>query len=170
MMGRGDRSRGSLGGSVMTRKAKRRGVVIGVAIVAALVAGEVGLNLWVGSKGCVQVENLGAEPIEGLVVACASSRATAPTVAPGKSVKLYLTGAGASTLQVSFRQNGNGMTGYQLPGFDPALMAADGSRLVLQIRPNEVIRFQDEAGPTTPMGHYVHDLWTKFWDSLDAAP
>ena len=148
----------------MTRS--KRGGLIVLGVVAGLVAAEVGLNLWKGPEACVQVDNLGAEPIEGLVVSSGSSRAEVPRVAPNGSVRVYLGGTGPRTLSLGFRQRGNSLTNYQLPGFDPALMSQDGTRLILQIQTNAIVRFQDEAEPSTPFGLYARDLWRRFWESL----
>jgi hypothetical protein len=148
----------------MTRRA--RGVWIGVAVVAALVGAELVLEAVKRPEACVEVENLGAEPIEGLVVTCGPDRAVAPKVAPGDKVRLLVAAKGPHTLQLGFRQRGNALTAYQVPGFDPGQMAADGSKLVLQLRPSEVIRFQDDADPTTPLGRVVRDLWNSIWESL----
>jgi hypothetical protein len=46
----------------------------------------------------------------------------------------------------------------------------DPSRMILQIRPNEVIRFQDETGPSSPFGRYVRESWDSFWRSLELSP
>jgi len=150
----------------MTRKT--RGVLIALGVLAGSIAIEVGLRVTKRPEACVQVENLGPEPIEGLVASSGADRAESPRIEPGGRVRLFLPGRGPQTLQLSFRQRGNGMTGYQMPGFDPALMARDGSMLVLQIKPNTVTRFQDEAEPSTPIGRSLHDLWQRFWAALEA--
>jgi hypothetical protein len=148
----------------MTRRA--RGVWIGVAVVGTLLGAELVLEAVKSPEACVEVENQGAEPIEGLVVTCGTDRAVAPKVAPGDKVRLLVAGKGPQTLQLGFRQRGNGLTGYQVPGFDPGQMAADNFKIVLQIRTNEVIRFQDDADPTTPLGRVVRDLWNSIWEAL----
>lgn len=150
----------------MTRKT--RGVLIALGVLAGLIAVEVGLRITKGPEACVQVENLGPEPIEGLVVSSGADRAESPPIGPGNRVRLFLGGRGPQTLQLSFRQRGNGMTGYQMPGFDPALMTKDGSMLVIQIKPGTVIRFQDEAEPSTPVGRSLTDFWRRFWAALEA--
>ena len=160
---------GRRGGSAMTRR--KRGVWIGAAIVATLLGTEVALQSLKGYTACVQIDNQGADPIEALVVTSGSSRATAGKVAAGGSVRLFLSGRGGpQVLRLAFRQRGNALTGFEMPGFDPALMTAEGSRLVLQVRPNEVVRFQDEGEPTTPVAYYAQGLWRRVWTSLTTPP
>lgn len=152
----------------MTRK--QRGVLIGLAVVVALIGAEFTLQRLKGTEACVQIDNLGAEPIEGLVVASGSSRAAAAQVQAGESVRLFLGGKGPQTLRLTFRQRGNGLTGFEMRGFDSALLAGEGSRLVLQIRPNEVVRFQDEAEPTTLARSFARNLWRRFVASISTPP
>jgi hypothetical protein len=152
----------------MTRRT--RNILIVLAIVTALVATEVTLNLWKGAEACVQVENLGDQPIENLVLTCGKSRAAVPSVAPGASVNLYLAGNSPSTLLISFRQKGNAMTGFQVQKFNPAELAREEFKLVLRVRTNEIERFQDDFVPVSPLGNLVHNLKNWFWDVISLAP
>jgi hypothetical protein len=152
----------------MTRRT--RWILIVLAILALLVAAEVVLTLARGPQAMVQIENTGAEPIEGLVLVLGASRAEAPRVEPGAKTKVYFTGRGPQPLRLSFRQRGNPLTGFNYPGFDPEQLSRDGFKLVLRVRPNEVERFLDDAGPSTPLGRIVHDLWTRFLESLGLEP
>jgi hypothetical protein len=151
----------------MTRK--QRGVAIGLVIVGTLGGAELALQSWKGSRACVEIQNQGAEPIESLAFTLRAARTAVGRVESGATVKVWLSGEGPQTLQVDFRQKGNGLTGWQLPGFDPKGMARDGSRLIIQVRPNEIIRYQDEAEPSTPFGRYARRSWDSFWKSLETS-
>jgi hypothetical protein len=148
----------------MTRRT--RGTLIVLAVLGTLLGAEVVLNLLKDPEALVLVENKGPEPIEGLVVAFGSRKAEVAYVAPGETARLLMSGRGTQTLQLSFRQKGNAMGGYQVPGFDPGLMSRDGSKLVLEIHPNQVIRYQDEGEPSTPVGRYASDVGQRVWKSM----
>jgi hypothetical protein len=152
----------------MTRRTK--GKLIVIAILVALVGTEVGLNLWRGSEAMVQVENVGADPIDDLVVTCGDNRVVVGRVSPGESAKVWLRGHGPRMLQLTFSQRGNALGSFQLPGFDPADMNREGFKLVLRIRPNQVEKFQDDAEPATPLGRFVHKVWTDTLESLGIEP
>ncbi len=145
---------------------KKRGILAVAAVVGLLVATEIGLNILSGPSATVQIDNLGVEPIEGLEVSAGLSRDGPAKVDVGGSIRFQLRGTDAQTLFVKFRQRGNPLNSYELPGFDPALMHTEGSRLILQIRANEIIRFQDEAEPRTVLGRASHYLRHKAWHSL----
>ena len=149
---------------------RTRGTVIGLAIVAGLVIAEVVLHWVRGPEALVEIENMGTDPIGSLVVTLGTSRVALARVDPGATAKVYLGGRGPQTLRLSFRQTGNAMTGYQFSGFDPEQMRRDGFKLVLKVRPNEVVRFQDDAGPATPMGQAVRDLRDWFLKELGVEP
>jgi hypothetical protein len=148
---------------------RKRGVLIGVGVLAILTAAEVALEWARSPQACVLVENLGDAPIEDLVLTAGAAREAVAPVGPGATAVVYVAGRAPATLQVRFRQRGNAMTSYELPGFDPPEMSRDGSRLVLKVRPNEVERFQEEGDPTTPMGRYARDVWRRINPLADAS-
>src|SRR5690348_2093927 len=129
---------------------RSRATVVVLSVLVALTVTEVVLHRLRGPQAQVKVENLGDEPIEGLEVALGASRAAVPRVEPGASVRVVLNGRGPQTLEVRFRQRGNPSGGLQLPGFDPGRLSRDGLMLILQVRPGEVVRYQDDAEPATP--------------------
>jgi hypothetical protein len=144
----------------MTRR--KRGILVVLGLFALLVTAEVALNVWRGSQVCVEVTNQGAVPIDDLVLSLGTSRASAGRVEPGASARLYLTGRRQTTLLMTFRQRGNPLGSYQVAGFDPALLNAEGFKLVLNVRPNEIERFQDDADPATPIGRLLKAAWDAF--------
>lgn len=149
---------------------RNRGAVVALAMTAGLIVTEVVLNLLRGPEGMVQIENAGAEPIEGLVLTFGGRRTAVPQVAPGATARVFINGRGTDTLQLSFRQRGNPLNGYQTQGFDPELLQRGGFKLVLRIRPNEVVRYQDDAGAATPLGRAVQNLWQWFLKGLGVKP
>jgi hypothetical protein len=141
---------------------RNRGILIFLAVVLLLAGGEVALRLaWV-PDATVQVENLGAEPIEDLVVTLGERRFAVPPVRPGQVVRVAVSGSAEGTLRLRFRQRGNALGVFELPGFDPVQMSRDESKLVLKIRPNEVERFQEEAEPTTLFGRFSRMVSRQF--------
>jgi hypothetical protein len=152
----------------MSRRGRAILVFLGVALMLAAI--EIGYTLWRGSLACVQVENLGTEPIQSLVLTCGSSSASTQILPPGGSVRLFLAGNVRGTLSIAFHQKGNAMTGFQVPGFDAPSMTSDGFKLMLRVRSNEIERYQDDLEPTTPLGALVHDVKAWFWESVTLAP
>jgi hypothetical protein len=148
----------------MTRRKRNTIIVAGLA--ALLVGAEVGLNLWRGRETIVQVKNEGAEPIEGLTFRFGTRQTNVARVLPGESARVYLSGRRPGTLTMAFRQKGNAMTGYQVPEFDPDLMSREGFKLVLEVRPNEVVRYQEDSEPVSPLGQVVQGFTQRFWDSI----
>ena len=55
----------------------------------------------------VQVENVGVDPLDDLVVTCGDSRVVVGRVSPGDSAKVWLRGHGPRMLQLTFSQRGN---------------------------------------------------------------
>jgi hypothetical protein len=82
-----------------------------------------------------------------------------------ETTRLYLTGRRQGTLLMTFHQRGNPLGSFQLPNFDPAMLNGEGFKLVLNVRPNEIEKFQDDADPATPIGQ----LWKAGWDSFRKA-
>jgi hypothetical protein len=152
---------------VMSRR--KRGVLAALAVFVALAATEVTFRLLRSPEASVRVENLGAEPIEDLVLTCGDGPVAVGPVASGGSAVARVSGRGPGVLRLSFRQRGNAMRGYELPGFDPAQMRRDGFQLVLRIRPNEVERYQDDAVPATPLGRLARNVWQSI-DPLETEP
>lgn len=152
----------------MTRR--KRGTLIAVGVVAVLAGAEVALDLARSPEAGVTVENLGDEPVDGLVVSFGDSRSEVARVRPGGAVTVRLGGRGEHPLRLTFRQRGNPLGSFELPGFDPAQMNRQGFKLVLRLRPNEVERFQDDAEPATPAARLARDAWAWFQSWLGIEP
>jgi len=138
-----------------------------LAVVAALAAAELALDLSRPPQAVVRVENLGGGPINDLVVACGASRVRVPRVEAGGFADVAVAGRGPGTLQLTYDQPGSPLGSFALPGFDPAQMARDGLRQVLRIRPSEVERYCDEADPATPLGRFARDRWRGLRRSVE---
>lgn len=143
----------------------KRNILIGAAALLGLVGVEAGYNVLKSPKACVEIENLGPEPIEDLAVACGESRVEGVSIAPGATAKVFVSGRGPGLLSLRFRQKGNALSSFDLPGFDPAQMSREGFRLMLRLRPNEVERFQDVAEPNTMLGRWKRDFLIRFRES-----
>ncbi len=152
----------------MTLSKRQRGAIVVVAVLVPVIGSEVALELYYKGEALVQVENLGAEPVENLTVIHGPERIVVKKVDAGATAKIYLGGRGQKTLRIEFRQRGNGMTSYDLPGFDAAEMYHDGSKLRLLLRSNEVERFQEDSEPATPLGRFIHGIWKRFLEQLES--
>jgi len=144
-----------------------RNLWIVAAIVTALVGVEVGLNLWRGPEGCVEVENAGVEPIDDLVLTWRGGRSEVGRVAPGASALVRFSGRGIGPLTVQFRQKGNALGSFELPEFSPAQLSRDGLRQVLRVRTNEVERNLDDSEPSSSAGRFLQGVWRGIAGSLD---
>ncbi len=60
------------------------------------------------------------------------------------------------------------MSGFLVPEFDPRSMRRDGLRLVLQINPNEVVKFMDDEVTSTPLGRLRDRI--SDWVSVELNP
>ena len=152
----------------MTLSNKQRGVFLLFAVLALVIGSEVALELYYRGEALVQVENLGSEPVEGLTLINGTERVAFGKVQPGAKAKVYLAGHGTNTLRLEFRQRGNGLTNYELPGFDAGEMYRDGFKLRVRLRSNEVERFQEESEPATPLGRFTQARWKEMTERLDS--
>jgi hypothetical protein len=137
----------------------RNAVIVGVILL--LIGAEVALRRMHQPVGCVVVGNQGDEPIVGVVASCGASRAEVARIAPGETAKLFLFGPPKTPLKLTFRQRGNALASFELPEFDSALLLKDRSRLVLNIRTNEVERYQEEDDPS-PLRRGAWGAWDWF--------
>ena len=149
----------------MTRR--KRGGLVFAAVVAVLAAAEVGLNRLRGPEGCVEVQNAGSTPIEDLVVTYGASRSKVQRIAPGGSEKVYMAGQGVHTLVLRYKQKGNALNTFELPGFDAGRLSREGQRQVLRMQTNAVERYLDDAEPTTPAGSVLRNWWNSLGDSIE---
>jgi hypothetical protein len=147
---------------------RKRWWVIGLASLGVLVVAEVAFNLARGPEACVEVQNAGAEPIEGLTLTLGSSQASVARVEPGGTARLYLRGRRAQTLVMKFLQRGNALGAFEQPGFNPSQMSRDGFKQVLRVRINEVERYQDDSDPSTPVGRLIQAFWKAIEDPSEA--
>jgi len=152
----------------MTRR--KRGTLIALGVVAFLVVAEVALDLARSPEAGVTVENAGDEPVDDLVVSFGDRRAEVGRLRPGGSATVRLGGRGEHPLRLTFRQRGNPIGSFELPGFNPAQMNGQGFKLVLRLRSNEVERFQDNAEPATPAARLARDAWARFLEWLGVEP
>jgi hypothetical protein len=121
-----------------------------------LVATEVVLNALKTPVGQVKIVNTGADPILNLVATNGPSRAEAARVDPQDSVVLQISGRGKTALALKFNQFNNPVTDFEVAEFDPAALSRQGSRLVLEVRPGEVMRYQEPDDTPT--------RWQRFLD------
>lgn len=138
-------------------------------IVVALVGVELALNWWIEPSGSVEVINEGADPIESLVAVHGEGRETWSRLEPGASARFYFKGSESRPLTLTFRQKGNVLGSYEVPGFNPEYLRRDASKVVIRIRPGEVERYLEEDAPTTPLASLRYHAWRSFEDSVARA-
>jgi hypothetical protein len=151
----------------MAMSKTKRGVLIGIGLVGFLIAVEVGLNVWRGSQACIEVVNSGSEPIEDLVITLGSSRAVGGRLEPGQSVSLYLSARKPGTLLMTFHQRGNPLGSFPMHEFDPNRVREENFKVILNVRPNEIERSQDDADPATPLGRLIKALMDRINRALE---
>ena len=130
----------------------RRARIVLVSVIVLALGIELCVWLLQGSRTSVEIANLGATAIEELVVTFGGSKVGVGHLGPGDTTRVALSGNEKGSLSLSFTQSGNPMSGFLVPDFDPRSMRRDGLRLVLQIKPNEVVKFMDDETASTPLG------------------
>ena len=128
----------------------RVGLIV-FATLLILVCGELAFEWWRGSEAVVSVENAGTAPIEGFVLLHGKSKSSIPLIAPGASVRIYISSNENSPLSFTVAQEGNPLNACELPDFSPAQLEREGLMLNVRILPNgEIERFgdvNDNVGP-----------------------
>lgn len=133
---------------------RRRGreILVVVAVLSLVGAAELSFKWASAPRATVEIVNEGSTPIEDLIMTCGDSRTAVPTISPGATARVFLTSAGTHTLKIRFRQQGNALGVYEMPGFDVGLLVSGRFKQVLRVKTNEVERFQDDDDATTPAG------------------
>ena len=116
-------------------------VLLGVVLL--LVAAELALNALKVPTAQVRIVNGGEYPITELVVSNGASQAKLSRLEPGRSDVLLLSGRGKTPLVLRFNQFNNPLTDFEIPEFEPRRLQRERSVLVLELRPNEVVRSQE---------------------------
>lgn len=146
----------------------RRAKILLVSVIIFLLGIEVAVRLSRNSRTSVEIANLGEAAIENLVISFGGSQVGVGHVGPGESTHVWLSGTDKGSLSLSFAQAGNPMSGFLVPEFDPRSMHRDGLRLVLHIKPNEVVKFMDDEVSSTPLGRLRDRI--SDWVSLELYP
>ena len=140
---------------------RKRNLTI-VTVVLLLVAAEVGLQSLRLPVAFVRVVNQGGAPITNLRLVSGQSEATVAKIPDGESAMVPLAGRGKQSLVVTFQQQNNPLSNFQIPVFDPASLQREGFSLVLVIRQNEFERYQDDGEPSK-----LSRLGTWLWNWLE---
>lgn len=139
-----------------------------VSVIVLILGIEVAVRLSRNSRSGVEIANHGEAAIENLVVSFGESQVGVGHVGPGDTAHVWLSGTEKGTLSLSFTQAGNPMSGFLIPEFDPRSMRRDGLRLVLHVKPNEVVKFMDDEVSSTPLGRLRDRI--SDWVSLELNP
>jgi hypothetical protein len=129
-----------------------RAKIVLISVIILILGIEVAVRQSRNTRTGVEIANLGEAAIENLVISFGGSQVGVGHVAPAESTHVWLSGTEKGSLSLSFVQAGNPMTGFLVPEFDPRSMRRDGLRLVLHIKPNEVVKFMDDEVTSTPLG------------------
>jgi hypothetical protein len=130
---------------------QRKWIILGALLLLLTIGAEFVVRPWNSSRGCVQVLNQGDSAMDELSLTYGETKVTVGTLKAGQSTKVWFTGAGKAALDLSFKQPGNAINGFQVQQFDPADYAGNESKLVLVVKNNRVERFTDEEEATTPI-------------------
>jgi len=145
-----------------------RARIVLISVIVLLLGIEVALRPSQTSRSSVEIANLGDTMLENLVVSFGGSQVGVGKVAPGDTTHVWLSGVEKGMLSLSFTQAGNPMSGFLVPDFDPRSMRRDGLRLVLHIKPNEVMKFMEDEATSTPLGHLRDRI--SDWVSVELNP
>jgi len=124
-------------------------------LLCSLVALAAGLEIVVlftqSARTRVRIINAGATKIEDLLVSYAGSKIRVGDIAPGETGYAHLSGNEKGTLELAFTQAGNPMSGFQVADYDPSTLRASSLEQVLEIKVDQVARYMEDAGATTPL-------------------
>jgi hypothetical protein len=146
---------------------RRTGIIL-ASVIVLIVGAEVAVRLARNFRTGVEIANDADTPIENLVVSFGGSQVAVGKVVAGETTRVWLSGAEKGSLSLSFNQAANPMSGFLVPDFDPMSMRRDGLRLVLHIKPNEVMKFMDDEIPSSPLGRLRERIID--WVSLELHP
>jgi hypothetical protein len=145
----------------------RRTWIILFSLAALLLGIEVVFRFVDSSRAGIQIVNDGTTAIENLIVSFPGSRVAVGSLAPGESGHVWLSGHEKGTLELSFTQAENPMSGFQIPDYDPQEMRRDGLKMVIHVRPNEVMKYMDDEGSSTPLGRLGDSMSDWITSELD---
>ena len=146
----------------------RRVKIVLISVIILVLGIEVAVRLTRNSRTGVEIANMGEAPIENLVVSFGGSQVGVGHVGAGDTTRVWLSGREKGTLSLSFTQSGNPMSGFLVPEFDPRSMRRDGLRLVLHIKPDEVMKFMEDEVTSTPLGRLRDRI--SDWVSAELSP
>ncbi len=145
-----------------------RRIRIALISVVCLVLGiELIVRFSVPSKASVKIINGADSMIENLVVSFAGSKVALGSLEPGGATVVQLSGNEVGTLDLAYTQQGNPVAGFQVADYDPRALRRDGLQLVIQIRPNEVMKYMDDEEDGTPLGKLRERVSDWLYDELD---
>jgi hypothetical protein len=145
----------------------RRAWIALVTLIVLLLGLEVALRLSQPAMTGVEIINGGDSMIANLVITFEGSRVGVGDLAAGQSAHVWLSGKKKGTLSLSFTQDGNPMSGFQVADFDPQMMRQDGLKQVLQIKPNEVTKYMDDEQSSSPLGRLRDRIYDWFAAELN---
>jgi hypothetical protein len=145
----------------------RRARIVLISVVCLVLGIELVARFSAPSTGGVQIVNGADSVIENLVVSFAGSKIALGSLAPGDATVVRLSGKENGTLDLAYTQKGNPVAGFQVADYDPRALRRDGLRLVIQIRPNEVMKYMDDDEDGTPLGKLRGRVSDWFYGELD---
>jgi hypothetical protein len=123
---------------------RRKWTILIALVILLSVGAELLVRQWNSSKGCVQVVNEGDGTMHDLVVSYSGTKVDLGPLLSGQSTKVWFTAGGRGILTLEFKQEGNPLAGFQVQDFDPGENHRLGSKLVLVVKPNRVVRFMED--------------------------
>jgi hypothetical protein len=147
---------------------RRRWILLGSIATLLLVGAEVAFRQWESPKACVQIVNEADGPMEDLIVSYADTRISLGRLGAGEKTSVYLTAGPRGPLQLDYRQNRNGLGGFQVPDFDPLQNRKDAFKLVVVVRTNEVQRYMDDDASAQNQVDLIDQI--KRWIGTEPMP
>lgn len=128
-------------------------------IVLAVVAIELGVRVFGGSRATLEVVNKGSAAIEDLRVVCDGRAVALGRIDVGESARLDVAARGPSPLRMTFKQPNSLISTVEIEEFDPRDLQGGGQRLVIGIGDGEMYRYcEDNPGLINRIRRNYRDL------------
>jgi hypothetical protein len=145
----------------------RRARIVLIGLVCLVVGIELLVKLSGHSRSSVKIINAADSLIEKLVVSFGETQIAVGSLAPGDATVVWLSGNEKGTLELAYTQKGNPVSGFQIADYDPRALRRDGLRQVIQIKPNEVMKYMDDEDAGTPIGRLRERIGDRISSELN---
>ncbi|CAN5747847.1 hypothetical protein BH23PLA1_BH23PLA1_19310 [soil metagenome] len=115
-----------------------------LAIVLALLAIELSYWIYQGTGVYVQIINNYGEPISGVQLTADGGITRAGSIAPGGSVRAFVTARNDSPLQLQYRRPDGTSANLVVPMLDARYLRSEGRKFVLEVGADQFVQYSEE--------------------------